>query len=124
MLLFRGHSERAVSQGDPGRGRCPDAVDCALAALIAGKPGTISWETAEGSLSRGVAVHIVGDGTAFSSGVYRCDLREEIERVVHRTLATKAYFSECASRPSAVERFECVKAPFVGEAIEICVGAL
>jgi hypothetical protein len=101
---------------------CPDAIDCALAALIADTPGTISWSTSQFEFSRGVAVHIVGDGTAFTTGVYRCDLAEEIEPVVRRTLASKAYFTECASRPSAIDRFECVKAPFVGAAIETCVG--
>jgi hypothetical protein len=100
--------------------QCPHAIDCALAALIAGKPGTISW-SAFGETSVERAVHIVGDGTAYASGTFQCDVVDGLDPVEHRMLAPQAYFLECAGKPAAIDRFECVRAPFVGEPLETCV---
>lgn len=100
---------------------CPAAIDCALEALIAGKPGSFSWRTSGEETSIERAVHIVGDGTAFTSGTYQCDLNGGLDPVEHRVLAPKAYFTACAGKPSVLDRFECVKDPFVDVALETCV---
>lgn len=101
---------------------CPAAIDCALAALLAGTPGTIRWIKQFGfSLEIG-ELHIVGDGTVFIYDHLEEDLGCSgfVER---RKLRNKTFFEGCALEASALDRFACVRSPalyYLEDVIETC----
>ncbi|MBK9757359.1 MAG: hypothetical protein IPO88_28435 [Nannocystis sp.] len=103
------------------------AIDCALQALIDGKVGRIEWTVEDGLLpgftGHEVVLMPVGDGTAFRSGYYYQDLGADVEAVQHSPLQTKAYFMDCLAKPSAAERFVCLRTPQTAESLEVCIEA-
>lgn len=99
---------------------CPGAIDCALAALAQGTPGTLR---VNGCFQMGHdrrEINIVGDGTGFYALEFNYDLGCDGPAVIRRALKPAAYFSDCAAKPSAFDRLACVKDPFTGTILETC----
>lgn len=92
---------------------CPQAIDCALAALIEGKPGTLRWRVDSHWGQEVMEIHLVGDGTAFTSYLYEQDLGCAGSSVERRNLRAASYFADCAGKPGALDRFACVSDPMV-----------
>lgn len=102
---------------------CPETVDCALAALIAGKPGAIGWTLITGGEGGKDAtdLFIAGDGTAFEWSYSEYDLGCSIDPVRHWMLESKDYFIGCTEKTAVLDRFECLTGAF-GEVLEECIG--
>ena len=100
---------------------CQAAIDCALQAFIANKPGTLRWLNRLELGYETRQIHIVGDGTVFTAGTHNEDLGCVILPVERRNLKPMGFFSECAANPSVAARLECILYAFVGDPIEICV---
>lgn len=102
---------------------CPETVDCALAALIAGKPGAIGWTIITGGEGGRDAtdLFIAGDGTGFEWSYSEYDLGCSIDPVRHWMLESKDYFIGCTKKAAVLERFKCLTGAF-GELLEECIG--
>ncbi len=102
------------------RTTCPAAIDCALAALVKGEPGTLRWRAGFSMGDDTNELHIVGDGSAFYARALFYDLGCDTPAVTRRSLRPAAVFAECQERLSAVDRLDCVRDALVGEPLETC----
>jgi hypothetical protein len=100
-------------------------IDCALQALIDGGVGRIKWSVS-GTINPGQGGHqavliTVGDGTAFRTGYEFFDLGATVEGVARFELKPKEFFLDCLTRPTAAERFVCLREGRNGQTIESCL---
>ena len=95
-------------------------MDCALSVLASGEQGSIRWKIAKENGAEHGQLHAVGDGTAFSFRRIQDDLTCEIGPLIRRALAEPVFFSDCATKTSALERFNCIRGAFVGAPLETC----
>jgi hypothetical protein len=103
------------------------AIDCALQALVDGGVGSIEWSVS-GTINPGQSGHqalliTVGDGTAFRTGYSYFDLGASVEAVARFMLPPKEFFLDCLTRPTAAERFVCLREGRIGMTIEGCLAA-
>lgn len=100
----------------------PESLECALAALEAGTPGSISWSvTSENGLGgRSVSLFVQGDRSAFFSGYDYKELEYTYTAVDRRTLQDAGFFSDCAAAGDG-ERFDCVRQAVGERAAETCL---
>lgn len=104
---------------------CPQAIDCALAALVAGEPGTLRWRVDSHWGQEVMELHLVGDGTAYTSYLYEQDVGCAGSFVERRELRAASYFADCAGKPGALDRFACVRDPLgPGDIVEQCDAAV
>lgn len=100
---------------------CPAEIDCALAALIAGKPGTLRWIDPTGDEGRLelMEIHLLGDGTAMISYFLQQDLGCSGDVTRHK-LRERSVFQHCAEQATAVERFACLRDPVFDTVLDDC----
>ena len=100
----------------------PEALECALAALEAGTPGSISWSVSseDGLGGRSVTLFVQGDRSAFFSGYDYKELEYTYTAVDRRTLQDAGFFSDCAAAGEG-ERFDCVRQAVGERAAETCL---
>jgi hypothetical protein len=102
-------------------------IDCALQALVDGRVGSIEWFVA-GTINPGQGGHqavliTVGDGTAFRTGYEYFDLGATVEAVAQFELQPQQFFLDCLTRPTAAERFVCLREGRSGPTTESCLDA-
>lgn len=106
---------------------CGTGIDCALEVLAADRPGGLQWRitSSTSSTTPGLSqvrhgLFLAGDGTAISVVQSDYDVDPTFESVKRGTLAPASHFTECMTKPSALARFSCMNAVFVGLSVKTC----
>ncbi|MBZ5711698.1 hypothetical protein [Nannocystis pusilla] len=102
------------------------ALDCALAALAAGKPGSLHFELRHSSQfgfwGDTLSYYIRDDGTAFVAAREFVDSSSSAD-VSHRPLQPTGSFADCQATDSVEAKIACLRAATTDEVIEQCATA-
>lgn len=112
----------------PGKGPCASTadeapLDCALAALAAGEPGSLNIELSGGIWSETLHYYLRGDGTVFHYAERVEDSYLQVEAVEHRALKPPSFFTDCSSMDSVEAKVACLQDAAAGEVFEQCTVA-
>jgi hypothetical protein len=101
---------------------CDEAIDCALDVLAKGEPAAIRWRASLSYWSSASStLYVVGDGTAFVVSSGGTDAGSYTKSIDRRTVRPGSFFDDCAGKPSAFERFECIRDARIGDSLELCL---
>ncbi len=99
------------------------ALDCAVAALAAGKPGSLHFELGHisgfGFSEKMLSYYLRGDGTAFVAERWSSDSASSAE-VSHRPLQPVGFFTDCQTETSVEARIACLRTATTDTVKEQC----
>ena len=99
------------------------ALDCAVAALAAGKPGSLHFELGHSSgfgfWGQTRSYYLRGDGTAFLAERWFSDSASAAE-VSHRPLQPVEFFTDCQTETSVEAKIACLRAATTDTVNEQC----
>jgi hypothetical protein len=122
--ILCGDPENSMS-GSPCSATTDDAaLDCAVAALAAGKPGSLQFErrNPSGGGFWGDTIHyyLRGDGTVFRLTSGYSD-SSSWAQVSHRTLKPAAFFTDCMSAGTIEAKATCLEEATTDDALAQCI---